>query len=152
MTPETLALSHLMVDDRQNRTPSHSHKSGVLPVASLALDVDHVAPHALHHQPNGHPSRRGGGVLRGLKPMGGTLQQQLGFSRPAAHTPNAMLHHLGHSLRAVHGALRPQGCTHSDRTHAERVLNIVTSLPFLAGGWHIMRYDDIHTRVDVLQK
>lgn len=79
-------------------------------------------------------------MLRGLKPMHGTLQQQLGFGSLPAHGTNAMMwQHLGHSLRAVHAALRPQGCTHSDRTRAERVLNIVTSLPFLASGMHIMR-------------
>lgn len=109
-----------------------------------SIQHDHPAMHPPPHPPTPH-GRPTQGALRNLKPVhGGTLQEQLGFSLrvdgSSARGAARVWQRLGHTLRAVEGALRPTGCTANDGTRAERVINIATSLPFLAAGAHIMRY------------
>ncbi len=126
--------------------PVHPRTDVVKRHAHTQHDALHTPPHP--HPPAGHGRPAGASALRHLKPVhGGTLKEQLGFSvceRGAASTGAARVwQHLGQTLRAVEGALRPTGVTSNDHTRAERIINIVTSLPFLAAGAHIMKYVDV---------
>lgn len=113
---------------------AHGQQHGALPAAPRPPQTPHAAP--------SHDAARLNAQLRAIQPPAAPLPISSSSSSGEAGSPAAA--GWGQRLRGL--ALRvgdmtqPSGEAPGDATWGERTTNVLTSLPFLALGWHMHRW------------